>query len=64
MAKRINDDVAQINTNLDGTLAVANAIKADTGNILAEAKAAERYAALHRRADSAARPALRPNEGS
>jgi hypothetical protein len=37
--------VAQINRNLDGTIAVANAIKADTGNILTEAKTAERYAA-------------------
>jgi hypothetical protein len=44
VAKRINNDVAQINTNLDGTLAVANIIKTDTGNILVEAKAAERYA--------------------
>jgi uncharacterized protein YoxC len=44
VGKRINDDVAQINTNLDGTLAVANTIKGDTGNILVEAKAAERYA--------------------
>jgi hypothetical protein len=45
VAKRINDDVAQINTNLDGTIAVANTIKGDTGNILTEAKTAERYAA-------------------
>lgn len=44
VAKRINNDVAQINTNLDGTIAVAKAIKADTGNVLAEAKTAERYA--------------------
>jgi uncharacterized protein YoxC len=45
VAKRINDDVAQINTNLDGTIAMANTIKGDTGNILTEAKTAERYAA-------------------
>ena len=44
VAKRINNDVAQINTNLDGTISVANTIKGDTANILAEAKAAERYA--------------------
>jgi methyl-accepting chemotaxis protein len=45
VAKQVNDDVAQINKNLDGTIAVANAIKADTGNILTEAKTAEKYAA-------------------
>jgi uncharacterized protein YoxC len=45
VAKRINDDVAQINTNLDGTIAVANTIKGDTGNILTEAKSAEHWAA-------------------
>jgi methyl-accepting chemotaxis protein len=45
VAKQVNDDVAQINRNLDGTIAVANAIKGDTGNILTEAKTAERYAA-------------------
>jgi methyl-accepting chemotaxis protein len=44
VAKRINDDVAQINRNLDGTIAVAKAIKDDTGNILGQARAAERYA--------------------
>jgi methyl-accepting chemotaxis protein len=44
VAKRVNNDVAQINTNLDGTLSVVNVIKGDTTNILAEAKAAERYA--------------------
>ena len=44
VAKRINDDVAQINTNLDGTISLANTIKGDTANILAQAKAAERYA--------------------
>ena len=45
VANRINDDVAQINKNLDGTLAVAQAIKNDTGNILGEAHTAEHYAA-------------------
>ena len=44
VAKRINDDVAQINRNLDGTIAVAQAIKGDTGNILGEAQTADRYA--------------------
>jgi methyl-accepting chemotaxis protein len=44
VAKRINNDVAQINTNLDGTIGLAQAVKTDTGNILGEAKAAERYA--------------------
>jgi uncharacterized protein YoxC len=44
VAKRINSDVAQININLDDTIAVAKVIKVDTGNILGEAKAAERYA--------------------
>jgi methyl-accepting chemotaxis protein len=44
VAKRINDDVAQINRNLDGTISLAQAIKGDTGNILGEAKAADRYA--------------------
>lgn len=41
-ARSINDGVAQINTNLDTTLALANAIKTDTGNILTNAKAADR----------------------
>jgi len=45
IANKINDDVAQINKNLDGTISVANTIKGDTGNILTEAKTAERYAA-------------------
>ena len=44
VAKRINNDVAQININLDDTIAVAKVIKVDTGNILGEAKATERYA--------------------
>jgi methyl-accepting chemotaxis protein len=41
-ARSINDGVAQINTNLDTTLALANAIKTDTGNILTNARAADR----------------------
>jgi methyl-accepting chemotaxis protein len=41
-ARSINDGVAQINTNLDTTLALANAIKTDTGNILTGARAADR----------------------
>jgi methyl-accepting chemotaxis protein len=41
-ARSINDGVAQINTNLDSTLALANAIKTDTGNILTNARAADR----------------------
>jgi methyl-accepting chemotaxis protein len=41
-ARSINDGVAQINTNLDTTLSLANAIKTDTGNILTNARAADR----------------------
>jgi methyl-accepting chemotaxis protein len=41
-ARSINDGVAQINANLDTTLVLADAIKADTGNILAGARAADR----------------------
>jgi methyl-accepting chemotaxis protein len=41
-ARSINDGVAQINTNLDTTLALANSIKTDTGNILTNARAADR----------------------
>jgi methyl-accepting chemotaxis protein len=41
-ARSINDGVAQINVNLDTTLALATAIKTDTGNILTGAKAADR----------------------
>ena len=41
-ARSINDGVAQINANLDTTLGLADAIKADTGNILAGARAADR----------------------
>ena len=41
-ARSINDGVAQINANLDVTLALANAIKNDTGNILTGARAADR----------------------
>jgi methyl-accepting chemotaxis protein len=41
-ARSINDGVAQINTNLDTTIALANAIKSDTGNILSGARAADR----------------------
>lgn len=36
-ARAINDGVAQINVNLDTTLALADAIKTDTGNILGQA---------------------------
>lgn len=38
VAGRINSDVAQINTNLDETIGWAQAIKADTGNILTTAE--------------------------
>jgi methyl-accepting chemotaxis protein len=41
-ARSINDGVAQINVNLDSTLALANAIKTDTGNILTGAREADR----------------------
>jgi methyl-accepting chemotaxis protein len=41
-ARSINDGVAQINSNLDETLRLANAIKTDTGNILTGARAADR----------------------
>jgi hypothetical protein len=41
-ARSINDGVAQINANLDSTLGLADAIKTDTGNILAGARAADR----------------------
>ena len=41
-ARSINDGVAQINANLDTTLGLADAIKTDTGNILAGARAADR----------------------
>ena len=41
-ARSINDGVAQINANLDSTLVLAEAIKADTGNILTGARAADR----------------------
>ena len=41
-ARSINDGVAQINANLDVTLSLANAIKTDTGNILTNARAADR----------------------
>jgi methyl-accepting chemotaxis protein len=41
-ARSINDGVAQINTNLDTTLRLANEIKNDTGNILTGARAADR----------------------
>jgi len=40
-ARSINDGVAQININLDDTLRLANAIKADTGNILTGARTAD-----------------------
>jgi methyl-accepting chemotaxis protein len=41
-ARSINDGVAQINANLDTTLILADAIKTDTGDILAGARAADR----------------------
>jgi hypothetical protein len=41
-ARSINDGVAQINANLDTTLGLADALKTDTGNILAGARAADR----------------------
>lgn len=43
-AQSINRGVAQINTNLDGTIGVAQAIKGDTGNILGQARAAHETA--------------------
>jgi methyl-accepting chemotaxis protein len=43
-ARSINDGVAQINTNLDTTLALAAKIKADTGNILGQADTANHFA--------------------
>lgn len=45
VATRIDDDVEQININLDGTIALAQAIVGDTGNIVAEARAAHQTAA-------------------
>lgn len=45
VGRRIDDDVRQINTNLEPTLALARGIKSDTGNILTQAKAAHRNAA-------------------
>ena len=41
-ARSINDGVAQINVNLDDTLRLANMIKADTNDILINARAADR----------------------
>jgi len=43
-ARSINDGVAQINTNLDTTLALAAKIKSDTGNILGQADTANHFA--------------------
>lgn len=37
-AKEINADVRQINANIDGTIGLANAIKADTGAIVGQAR--------------------------
>lgn len=45
VAKRIDDDVRQININLDTTIAVAQDIQADTGNIVTQARAAHQTAA-------------------
>lgn len=41
----IDKDVEQVNANLDVALGVANAVKGDTGNILAQAEAAHQNAA-------------------
>ena len=41
-ARSINDGVAQINVNLDDTLRLAQAIKADTNDILVNARPADR----------------------
>ena len=41
-ARNINDGVAQINANLDVTLRLANMIKADTNDILINARPADR----------------------
>ena len=41
-ARNINDGVAQININLDDTLRLAQAIKADTNDILVNARPADR----------------------
>jgi methyl-accepting chemotaxis protein len=41
-ARSINDGVAQININLDDTLRLANLIKADTNDILVNARPADR----------------------
>ncbi len=43
-ARHINDGVAQINANLDTTLALAGEIKSDTGGILVEANKINRLA--------------------
>ena len=43
-ARSINDGVAQINTNLNTTLALANAIKNDTADILDQADNANNFA--------------------
>lgn len=45
VGKRIDNDVRLINQNLDRTIALARAIKGDTGNILGQAKAAHQNAA-------------------
>lgn len=44
VGKRIDEDVRLINVNLDRTIALARAIKGDTGNILGQAKAAHQNA--------------------
>ena len=45
VAKRIDRDVALINHNLDSTIALARAVKGDTGDIVGQARAAHHYAA-------------------
>ena len=42
--RTVDRDVDQVNLKLDATLAVANAVKADTGDILGQARAAHRNA--------------------
>jgi methyl-accepting chemotaxis protein len=44
VAQRVDRDVAAINHNLDTTIGLAQAIKADTGNIVDQARLAQHYA--------------------
>ena len=43
--KQVDDDVAKVNASLDSTIGIANAIKGDTGNVLAQAREAKQTAA-------------------